>query len=91
MFLGEVSYTLEEFLSVCCIFGPPDEGTTKCERVIDVQFFESYTSIPFIKSSEGMCLSCRGSWMCKVHIFKVLDFLKQVLIEGFLSHLPLGK
>ena len=74
MSLGEVSCILEEFLSVCCIFGRPDEGPTKCERVIDVQFFESYTSIPFIKSSEGMCLSCRGSRRCWVHSFGLRHF-----------------
>ena len=72
---------------MCCIFGRPDKWPDKCERVMGVRFFESYTSPPLGKSYGSLCLSCRGSWMCKVHIFKALDFLKQTLIEGFLSHL----
>ena len=42
MSLGEVSRNLKEFQYVCCIFGRLDKSPTKCERVMDVQFLESY-------------------------------------------------
>ena len=61
MSLGEVSRTQEEFPCVCCIFGRPDKGPTKCEQVMDVQFLESYASMSSINPCDNICLSCRGS------------------------------
>ena len=77
MSLGEVSCTLDEFLSVCCIFGWPDKSPTKCEQVMDVQFLESYASMSSINPCDNICLSCRGSrrpWVLTLgprHLIKV--------------------
>ena len=55
MSLGEVSRNFRE-VSVYVLHFWADKRPDKCERVMGVRFFESYTSPHFGKLYESMCL-----------------------------------